>query len=226
MYYIKKLIYIGLFFCASKSIAQESFESLSESAFSVNHKFSSVYKANFAIKSRAYIYQNDNLRYKQRQVDIVHFSTYSLNHNNSLSLGIQYRNRDLFEDKSNELRLTQQYNFTKKRLSKRFGHRFRVEQRFLEAITVHRIRYRFALDFPLKGDQLDINEAYFISSMELLNSMNALSAPEIDHRTTVQIGWLLSEKINLQAGLEYRFEAFNIITEQKLFILTSAILKI
>ena len=65
-----------------------------------------------------------------------------------------------------------------------------------------------------------------ITSMELLNSLNKLSAPEIDHRTTVQLGWLLSKKLKFQIGAEYRFEALNISIEQKLFILTTGILKI
>lgn len=111
--------------------AQNDFESLSESAFAINHKFSNNYKVNFALRLRSYIYQDQKFKYKQRQIDIVHFSTFSLNYNNSLSIGIQYRSRDLFDDLGNELRLTQQYNTIKKRFSKRFGHRFRVEQRIL-----------------------------------------------------------------------------------------------
>ncbi len=205
---------------------QNDFETLSESAFSVNHKFSNNYSVNFSLKSRSYLYKDSNFQYQQRQLDFVHFSTFALNYNTSLSLGIQYRNRDLFDDTSNELRITQQYNTTKKHFSKRFGHRFRVEQRILDHITIHRFRYRFALDFPLKGEKLDIGETYLVTSMELLNSVNKLSSPEIDHRTTVQLGWLFSEKLKLQIGTEYRFEAFNSDTEQKLFILTTGILKI
>ena len=208
------------------AICQSDFESLSESAFAINHKVSSKYKMNFALKSRAYIYRDSEFTYEQRQLDLMHFSTFPLNYNHSLSLGIQYRNRDWFDDKSNELRLTQQFNVTKKRLAKRFGHRVRFEQRILDNVTVFRMRYRFAIDFPLNGEKLDLRETYFVGSLELLNSVNKLSAPEVDQRTTIQIGWLFSKDLKLQAGLEYRFEALNIDAEQKLFILTSAILKI
>ena len=62
--------------------------------------------------------------------------------------------------------------------------------------------------------------------MEALLSNSKHEKPELDHRTTTQLGWLVSEKIKLQFGVEYRFEAFNLNTEQKLFLLTSAILKI
>jgi hypothetical protein len=62
--------------------------------------------------------------------------------------------------------------------------------------------------------------------MEALLSQSSKLKPELDHRTTVNFGWLLTEQLKLQLGLEYRFEAWNIETEQRLFILTSAILNI
>ena len=206
--------------------AQENFEGLGESAFALNHNASNNYKINFALRSRYYLYQDETFNFENRQLDLVHFSTYSLDYNHSLSLGIQYRFRESIDGGDNELRFTQQFNYTKTNEAKRFGHRLRTEQRLFDDLTIIRFRYRFALDAPLNGEKLDVGESYIMASMEALLSCSNLIKPEVDHRTTLQMGWLLSQKLKLQLGLEYRFESFNIITEEKLFLLSSCILKI
>ncbi len=208
------------------SIAQDNFETLGESSFALDHKVSNSYSYNFAARSRYYLYQDKATTLTNRQIDLVHFSTLKLNYNRSVSFGIQYRFRAVFDGGSNELRLTQQFNYTKQNLALRFGHRVRFEQRILEAITIFRSRYRFAVDFALKGEKLDIGEPYFVASMEALLSQNQNIKSELDHRITAHIGWLISEKLKLQVGLEYRVEALNISTEQKLFILSAVNLKI
>jgi hypothetical protein len=216
---------LGLLYCCA-SFSQNNFGMLGESGFAVDHKVSTSYSMNFASRTRYYLYQNSNTNFKNRQLDFVHFSTLKLDYNHSLSFGVQYRFREAFDDGSNELRLIQQFNYTKKNLALRFGHRFRFEQRILDDLTILRYRYRYALNFPLNGEKLDVGESYLETSMEALLSQSQNIKPEIDHRTTAQIGWLISEKLKLQIGLEYRFEAFNIKTEELLFILTSAILKL
>jgi len=226
MSYTKFLLCILACFVGIQLFAQSDFEGLGESSFAVNKTVSSNYKFNFAVRSRYYLYQDQAINFENRQLDFVHFSTFSLDFNHSVSLGIQYRLREAIDGGSNELRLTQQFNYTKKNGALRFGHRIRFEQRILDALTIFRSRYRSALDFPLNGEKLDIGEGYIVASMEGLLSIAKAMKPEIDHRTTAQIGWLVSERLKLQLGLEYRFEAFNINTEEKLFFLTSAILKI
>jgi hypothetical protein len=199
---------------------------LGESGFVVEHKVSESYSIGFASRTRYYLYQNSETNIKNRQLDFIHFSTLKLDYNHSLSFGVLYRFREAFDDGNDELRLIQQFNYNTKTLGVRFGHRFRFEQRILDDLTILRSRYRFALDFPLNGEKLDIGESYLVTTMEALLSQSKSIKPEIDHRTTAQIGWLISEKLKLQVGLEYRFEAFNINTEELLFILTSASLKI
>jgi len=68
---------------------------------------------NFALKSRYYLYQDAAFRLEQRQLDVVHFSTFKLNYKYNISFGLQYRNRDVFSDSSNEFRTTQQFNYLK-----------------------------------------------------------------------------------------------------------------
>ena len=226
MYCTKHYISICGLLCYVFSFSQDNFTSFGESGLTLNHKISDYYSVNFSAKARYFLYRDDNLTLENRQLDVVHFSTYKLDYNTSLSFGVQYRQRNNFDGGSNELRLTQQYNYTKQRLAIRFGHRFRLEQRFLEDLTIFRSRYRFAVDFPLVGEKLDIGETYLVTSMEALLSMTKNNKPETDHRTVIQIGFQTSKTLKLQIGLEYRFEAFNLETEHVLFALTSAILKL
>ncbi|MBC2843576.1 DUF2490 domain-containing protein [Winogradskyella flava] len=222
-----KILLVSLFYFLGWSLfSQNDFESLGETEIALNHQLSSDYKFNFSVRSRYYLYQDDTFNFENRQLDVVHFSTLNLDYNHSLSLGVQYRVRESIDGGSNELRLTQQFNYIKKNLALRFGHRIRFEQRILEDFTILRSRYRFAMDFPLNGEKLDIGESYLVASMEALLSASKNMKPELDHRTTAQLGWLFSEKLKFQLGLEYRFEAFNIETEEKLFLLTSFILKV
>lgn len=226
MSYTKFLVTIlCLVFCFQIK-AQENFTGLGETAFSLNHMVSDNYKTNFALRSRYFLYKDKNLDFENRQLDFVHFSTLNLDYNHSISFGIQYRIRESIDGGSNELRLTQQFNYTKKNEALRFGHRFRLEQRILSDLTILRSRYRFALDFPLNGVKLDVGEAYLILSMEALLSQGETIKPELDHRTTGNIGWAISKKSKIQVGLEYRFEAFNNKTEHLLFFLSSLILKV
>jgi hypothetical protein len=223
---IRGCLFILLFFVCEGIQAQRDFVTLGESELAINSSVTDGYKMNFGLRTRYFLYRDSNFQLKTRQIDIVHFSTFRLDYNHDLSIGIQYRNRTIFDDSPNELRITEQLNYTKQGYGLRYGHRFRTEQRILPTKTIFRQRYRFAIDLPLNGEKLDIGEAYFVSSMELLLSLSRLDRPEIDHRTTAQIGWQISKDLKLQTGLEYRFEAFNISTEYRLFILTSAIIKI
>ena len=227
MYSIKNFRLTIIFLCFFKIVAQNDFETLGETSFAINHEISQNYSMNIALRSRYYLHKNAEFTFEQRQIDVVHFSNFKLNYNNDLSFGIQYRNRDLFSDNSYEFRITEQFNYNKKSpIGARFGQRIRSEQRIFENETIFRQRYRFAIDFPLNGEKLDIGEAYFVGALEGLLSLSKFSKPEIDQRTTAQIGWQISENLKLQTGLEYRFEAFNIKTQNLLFILTSAVLRI
>ena len=226
MPYTKPVVIVILFLLGFNSIAQNKLASLGESALSLNHKVSKNYSVNFAMRSRYILYNDNGLQYKQQQIDVFHFSTFHLNYNHKLSFGLYYRNRDWFNTGSDELRFTQQFNFTKQKLGWRYGHRFRAEQRVLNTKTILRQRYRFAVDFPLNGEKLNIGEAYLVNTIEGLLSLTDSEKPETDMRIACQIGWQISEDLKLQTGLEHRFEAFNLAVKNNLFVLTSAILKI
>jgi hypothetical protein len=226
MHYIKNYTSLLLFISCFIINAQNNFQNFGESAFALNHSVSQKYKVNFALRSRYYLFKKGSILYKQRQIDIFHFSTYKLNYHHDLSLGIYYGSRGFFDEGSNEYRITQQFNYKHQKLSIRYGHRFRAEQRILETRTIFRQRYRFSVDFPLNGEKLNIGESYLVATAEGLLNLGKNRKPEIDQRTTLQIGFQVSENLKLQTGLDCRLEAINIRTNKLLFLLTTAILKI
>ena len=207
-------------------MSQEHVSALGETRFAVNKKVSQMYDMNFTLRSRYFLYQNSQFKYNQQQIDIYHFSKLKIDKRHALSLGVYYRTRDPFDSGSDELRFTQQVSFKPQKQIAQFSHRFRAEQRILNTKTIFRQRYRFSVNVPLNGDKLDIGEAYFIGALEGLQSLSEKRKPELDERTTAQIGWQLSDALKLQAGLEHRGEALNIETKHYLFVLTKAVLTI
>ncbi|WP_228027855.1 DUF2490 domain-containing protein [Costertonia aggregata] len=204
-------------------LGQDNFTGFWESDIALNYTVFNNYSHNFKVSQRSYTY-DEKLDVRIRQIDLVHFSNVKISGNQSIALGVQYRFRNTFEaDRENELRFTQQYNITSRSRNIRFGHRVRSEQRINKSLTTHRFRYRFALDFPLQGEQLDVGEAYLVTSTESLLSVARANASEYDQRFTANIGWLLHENTKLQAGLEYRFEDYTHRTENILFVLTSLV---
>ncbi|QWX83263.1 DUF2490 domain-containing protein [Cellulophaga sp. HaHaR_3_176] len=221
-YFIKIFIFSCILLSTTQFFAQGNFTGFIEPDFSINYDISKNYSHNFSIANRIYFYKDNDYNVEVRQLDFKHFSNFKLKYNQSVAFGIQYRFRETFEkNKNNELRFTEQYNFTHKPSNVRYGHRLRAEQRIARNLTTHRFRYRFAADMPLMGTILDTGEPYFIASTESLLSVAKGYKPSYDQRFTSSIGFVLTENTKLQAGLEYRFENYNIETTQNLFILTS-----
>jgi len=218
-----KLLFSLLVICliTGQAFAQNSFASLGESDFSIEYEFSDFYSIDLTIEPRYEIYEDDEFAIANQHIDVELFQSYRISKKYSVDLGIQYRFREEFGASTDEFRLTEQFNITKKFLAFRFGHRFRLEQRFFEKSTEIRSRYRFGLDFPLNGEELDVGEAYFATSSEFLYSVGNDTKPELDNRTGAHIGWQLSESLNFQVGLQYRFVTFNIATEHQLYFLSS-----
>ncbi len=206
---------------ASLGFSQENFTAFWQPSVAVNYDLTSTYSHNFSVQNRNFIYEDETATLNTRQVDVVHFSNLRIRENQSIALGILYRFRDVFENSSNELRLTQQYNIQNRPLSVRYGHRLRSEQRISTIRTVHRFRYRFSLDFPLKGEKLDIGEPYLVGNLENLLSVAKSLKPQYDLRLTAHIGWKLSQKTKVQIGSEYRFEDYGQNLENVFFILTN-----
>lgn len=204
-------------------VAQNNFTGFWEPEISLNSKVSENYSLNFSVRKRSFYYNDEGLTLNVRNIDVGHFSTFTLQPDHTASFGIMYRERGQIDGGLNELRLTQQYNLNHRPRIVRFGHRFRAEQRLTDNPTIHRFRYRFAVDFPLEGEKTDPGEAYLVASTESLLSAAKASKPEFDQRLTVQVGWLFKGNVRLQAGAEYRIEDYGQQPQHVLFLLQSLI---
>ncbi len=207
--------------------SQEGVTAYWQPGVSINYKAAPGYQHNFSIANRSYIYQNEDWELAVRQLDLLHFSNWKFLDNQSLGFGLQYRFRKWFEtDNGNELRLTQQFNITNRPLATRYGHRLRAEQRILKNLTIHRFRYRFAVDRPLAGEKLDVGEPYLVGTSETLLSLASGARPQYDLRFGLNLGWLLSNTGKIQAGLEYRIEDFSGFSNDVLFLNTTLVLSL
>ena len=193
----------------------------------INYDVTPNYSHNFSIENRSFFYRDSDVQLTVRQMDVNHFSNLRTRDNQSIGFGIKYRLRNLFNNEANnELRLTQQFNVTFKKGSIRYGNRFRAEQRITRENTVHRFRYRYAVDFPLMGENLDVGEPYLVISTESLLSVGKSMTPEYDQRITPKLGWVLSPTTKFQIGGEYRAENYTGSLENELFFLTELVLSL
>ena len=214
-----------LFFilCCFGIRAQDNLTAFFQPQAAVNYDISQTYSHNFSLTYRSFFVDGGVFEYRSRQLDLAHFSKFKIGGNQSIALGVQYRFRDIFDDGANELRFTQQYNTTSRPMVIRYGHRVRAEQRITRMRTVHRFRYRFALDFPLQGEKLDVGEAYFVGSFENLLSVTRSRSSQYDTRLSGQIGWQLDKSFKLQMGVEYRLEDFtSTLPQNVVFLLSTA----
>lgn len=207
--------------------AQEDFTGYWQPDISLNYEVTQAYAHHFGVLQRIFFYRDGAAILETRQIDLVHFSNVKLSGNESVGLGIQYRFRNPFEPGApNELRLVEQFNLTRKPYALRFGHRWRAEQRIFPAFTVHRFRYRFALDGPLQGDELDLGEFYWIGSLEPIFSAARGFQPEYDLRVAAWLGFYLGEGVKIQGGLEFRREDLWGNPQNILFLHSSLILSL
>lgn len=225
-YYTKALLIFGTLLYANALRAQQSFTLLWEPQIAVNYEVRSGYSHNFSIAQRNILYRQD-LLFWVRQIDLAHFSDFQLADNQDLAFGLQYRFGNTFaKGAENEVRFTQQYSITHRERAIRLGHRVRAEQRIRSSGTVHRFRYRFALDAPLQGEVLNPGETYLVSSLESLLSVGKDRKPEYDQRISLNLGWWLQEGLKVEAGLQYRWEDYTQETENSLFLTTNLILSL
>lgn len=227
MCFIRKLFCLFFLTVGSCIYSQDNLTAYLQPQFAINYSVATGYSHNFSLSQRSYVYREEAFELSARQLDIAHFSKWKVRDDQSLAFGIQYRFREVFEEtKDNELRLTQQYNHTFKTSAIRYGHRLRSEQRIGPQRTLHRFRYRFAIDFALQGEKIDLGEPYLILSTEGLLSVANTLEPQYDQRFTGNLGVLVSKKTKIQLGLEYRTENYTRKTESVFLLLSSLVLSL
>ncbi|WP_165395288.1 DUF2490 domain-containing protein [Flagellimonas allohymeniacidonis] len=219
----KRLPLLLVALCCLGVRAQDNLTAFFQPQAAVNYNVSQTYGHNFSLAYRSFFIDEGVVEYQSRQLDLAHFSKFKIKGSQSIAFGVQYRFRDIFDDGANELRFMQQFNTTSRPMIIRFGHRLRAEQRITRARTIHRFRYRFALDFPLQGEKLDLGEAYFVGGFENLLSITQSRSSQYDTRLSGQIGWQLDKGFKFQMGIEYRLEDYtSSLPQNVVFLLSSA----
>lgn len=199
----KTVLAVAFFTFGYFGVAQQSNPFFFQPQVVFSGQFSPNYDANFGVASRFQQLEDSNLN--ARFLELSHFSSWRMSSGQKISIGLLYRFAALYENtRPNEFRLTQQYQRTLKPYTVRFSHRLRLEERFIDAKLIPRFRYRFGIDFPLNGQELNVGEAYALANVEaLLQLQNSLS-PKYDYRALTGIGVLISPDVKLQVSLQYR----------------------
>lgn len=225
MCYIRRILFLVSVLLAGSLWAQEDFLGFVEPNFAVGYSLSPTISQNASIRQRSFFYRDGASGLEARQLDLTLFTRYKWSAGQSASFGIQYRFRDIFEPSSeNELRLTEQFDLSYRPYIIRVGHRFRLEQRIFSSLTVHRLRYRLALDGPLQGSQTDVGEFYWIGSLEPVLNLAKGQSPVYNLRFTGWIGYQASPGLRFQLGPEYRWISFTEDSIDVLLILASCVL--
>lgn len=217
----------GLLACGPLAWGQGEFSGFLEPAVNLNYSLGNGFSQNVSAGHRMYYSQDGATKLRGRQVDLAVFTSVAFLGNQSAGLGIQYRFRKPFEpDRTNEVRLTQQYNRTFRPRVVRIGHRLRSEQRIFPGRTVHRFRYRLAFDGPLQGERTDVGEWYWVGTLEQLLSVGRSQASEWDVRAAGELGYLVAQGVRTEFGTEYRREDFTHAGEHALFFTMTLVLSL
>ncbi|MBV6644516.1 MAG: DUF2490 domain-containing protein [Cyclobacteriaceae bacterium] len=159
---------------------------------------------------------NGNLAF----LEVNQFVTQSINRT-KLSVGYKYRWVDPRSgSKAFEHRLTQQMAHTHFEDIIRLVSRIRIEQRIRDTSFAHRYRYRFSIDFPLSGENIDPGECYMVGTNEILFEAVNDEQDTWENRSSINLGYLISSNQKLELSFTYRLEDLNIETNGILFINT------
>lgn len=112
-------------------------------------------------------------------------------------------------------RFIQQYTIVQRKNGYRLAHRVVTDQTFAPSESPEfRARYRASAEIPLNGLSLDNRELYLKANNEYLNSLQDKQY-DLEIRIVPLLGYVLSDKIKIEAGLDYRLSSFlNKQTEQ------------
>lgn len=214
---IKLIPFVGILFINLSSLAQDQIGLIPH--INADFKVGSNWKINSKLESRQLFFQNpfpeneNEVEYERTELEFV--ATKSLDGLKAIGGGYLIR---LTEGKFKH-RLIQQYSITQKLLTSRISHRFRLDQTFeKKESTSYRIRYRISFEKPLNGLEIDPKEFYLKLNNEYLGSLqNAIGNLEI--RALASIGYNLSDKNQIETGLDYRAEdLINSTVTHKLFL--------
>ncbi len=171
------------------------------------------YAVNFRLESRQFFYDNlvgsrGNLTYDYGLTDVSALVSKKVGFDQTAALGYLFRWNGDYADH----RFMQQFIITQRLSSYKLTHRFVTDQTFSPQETaIYRLRYRVAVELPLAGNKVDVNEFYFKINHEYLNALQG-SQYDLEIRLLPFVGYEIAAGNNIEIGLDYRINSF--ITDQ------------
>ena len=190
-----------------------------EPDFSLGFDSSEKWSHTFGIAKRTLLseyYEGEQMAgWNVEHLELNHFTKYKTSANTALSFGIRYRFKEIFEESSyDELRFVEQFNISHPNSALDLGHRFRVEQRFKNIVTEHRLRYQF-------GGSKALSEVFALglSTEALLTLANELK-PSLEQRFVLELSNTSFKDLELSLALDYEMADYNNELENEFFLLT------
>lgn len=176
---------------------------------SLTKKVNQEYKLNFKIENQEILYdsrdlESDNPQFTHYRTDLMLFFDRSIRPGVSFAFGVFHR----FQENEDGNRIIQQFSMLQRMRNLRINHRFRTDQTFTknDALEV-RFRYRFSLEIPLEGAEVDPGEYYLLLSEEPIFSLKG-GEFEIENRTALAFGKLFNTDEKLEWAVDYRIDGF------------------
>ena len=173
--------------------------------FAISTKLGKGYKYTTKVESmHGLLFKSADIQsewdYFHDRTDVQMFISNKLTPFKNLTFGGQYR----IEEGVNTFRSIQQISFLVLKDNLRLGHRIRADQTFHpDAPDQYRIRYRFSLEKPLQGLDLNPGEIYLIISDELIYSYEPDDS-DMENRLNIALGYLLNSANKFQIGIDFR----------------------
>ncbi len=225
--YIFLLLLIILLSTPSGVVGQDRFTGYQEPSVQIGYSLTDSYAHTFGVDERIYWYREGQLGWEVKQLDLSHFSDFSLNEKNRIALGIQYRFEKIFEKEAeNELRFTEEYTYFWKASGIDFGHRLRAEQRIRSSFTAFRFRYRLDMQFPLRIKEKGQGGINFKANTETLITLAQMNPISFEQRIAVGIGCILNDVTEIELVAEYRLGDYTQNLSHELFFVTGLILNL
>lgn len=210
-------ILIFLISTGSQVMAQNPTTLFWEPDLSLKFSTESRWSYSFGIANRTQFFANvDGERVEgrnQEHLELNQFTKYKTGANTAVSLGFRYRFTEVFNPESyDEFRIIQQFDYSGPEAFLNLGHRFRLEQRFRNVLTILRSRYAISVSQPL-GNEFELGFA-----TEALYSIADNMKPELDQRFSVELANSSFEDVEISLGFEYQYENYLNAPENELFI--------
>lgn len=176
---------------------------------SITKKLDQLNKFNFKIENQEILFDNrdlptDNPQFQHYRTDLMFFYDRTLRPGISVGLGVFHR----FQEDEDANRIIQQLAILQRLRNLRINHRMRTDQTFTKNDALElRFRYRFSMEIPLDGAEVDPKEFYLVVSDEPIFSYQDNDF-EIENRLALALGKLYNSKEKLEWALDYRTDGY------------------